>query len=91
MFSRPILFIVGAGANAEFGLPTGAELKKLIGKAVNFSRDQGGLLIGDKNLFSLLGNRQKHKVDVHYNAGLELSALLMRLYIGFRRALKSSR
>jgi hypothetical protein len=54
MFARPTVFIVGAGASAEFGLPTGAELMKIVSDAVTFEVDPSGLAKGDRQLFRLL-------------------------------------
>ena len=47
MFTRKTLFIIGAGASAEFGLPTGYELKTRVATAINYhgsSRGQDGEL-----------------------------------------------
>lgn len=76
MFSIPIVFIVGAGANAEFGMPTGAKLKEEIAKTLNFRRDQNGQLLGDRSLYELLGNRFRNPPDAYYNGGIQLSDLV---------------
>jgi len=78
MFSLPTVFIIGAGANAEFGMPTGATLKEQIGKALNFGRDTRGLLVGDRSLYELIGNRFRGSPDVYYDGGSELSGLIGR-------------
>jgi hypothetical protein len=45
---------VGAGASAEFGLPTGAALMKEVSDAIDFEIDNFGLVKGDRELFGLL-------------------------------------
>ena len=44
MFTRPTVFIVGAGASAEFGMPTGAALMKAVSEAISFRCDDLGVL-----------------------------------------------
>jgi hypothetical protein len=73
MFSLPTLFIIGAGANAEFGMPTGADLKEQIAKDVDFRRGHDGLLIGDRGLYELLANRFRQSSDVYIAGAIELS------------------
>ncbi|MBO9185597.1 hypothetical protein ACQZ4Y_09315 [Rhizobium sp. L80/93] len=55
MFRNNTTFIIGAGASAEFGLPVGSGLAKLIKKRA-FCADDGGRLLRpvDKFLFELL-------------------------------------
>jgi hypothetical protein len=55
MFSQPIIFVVGAGASAEFGLPAGGEMKKRLAKSLNFNRGPSGTIIGDREMFDMLG------------------------------------
>jgi len=77
MFLLPTLFVIGAGANAEFGMPTGTVLKEQIAKAVDFRRGaENGLLIGDGNLYDLIGDRFRTEPDVYHNGGIELSQLM---------------
>lgn len=78
MFSLPTLFIIGAGANAEFGMPTGTALKEKIGRALNFGRDARGLVVGDRSLYELIGDRFRESPDTYYNGGIELSELVGR-------------
>jgi hypothetical protein len=61
MFSQPIAFIIGAGASAEYGMPTGADLVTKIASNVN--------PISDPDLINLFSAR----LDVYQRAGLELS------------------
>ena len=78
MFSLPTVFVIGAGANAEFGMPTGSALKEQIGKALKFVRDPHGLLVGDRSLYELIGNRFRVSPDIYYDGGIELSELISR-------------
>jgi hypothetical protein len=57
VFSQPVVFVIGAGASAEFGLPTGAVMKHRIALSHNFNRGQNGLIIGNCNIFEMLGAR----------------------------------
>lgn len=47
MLESRTLFIVGAGASREFGLPTGVELMPKISQVLNFSLSSFGRLEGD--------------------------------------------
>jgi hypothetical protein len=78
MFSLPTVFIIGAGANAELGMPTGATLKERIGKALNFGRDSRGLLVGNRQFYELIGARFRDLSDIYYDGGTELSGLIGR-------------
>jgi hypothetical protein len=74
MFSQPIVFVVGAGASAEFGMPTGSEMKSRIAKVLNFNRGANGLLIGDRAVFDMLGARfGARELEKHLNAATELA------------------
>jgi hypothetical protein len=57
VFSQPVVFVVGAGASRELGLPTGIEMKQRIALSHNFNRGQDGLIIGNRNIFEMLGAR----------------------------------
>ena len=57
MFSQPIVFVVGAGASHEFGLPVGSQLVASIALALNFNRDASGNLLGHQAFFDLLGSK----------------------------------
>ncbi|WP_146193135.1 hypothetical protein [Maritimibacter sp. 55A14] len=51
---RRITFVVGAGASAEFGLPTGRKLAEQIVKFADIRLDEfGGISKGDKKLFEV--------------------------------------
>ena len=62
MINRKTVFIVGAGASQEFGLPTGDELKKRISKLVNIGFDLvGGDHSGDEEIVCALRERAPKK------------------------------
>jgi hypothetical protein len=73
MISLPTVFIVGAGASAEFGLPTGGAIKEQIARSLNFRRDADGQFLGDSNFHKLLGDRFQGNLDLYTNGGIELS------------------
>ena len=55
MFNSKTLFVVGAGASAELGLPTGTELKRLIAHTVDLRfEDFQRQTHGDKLIFQAL-------------------------------------
>jgi hypothetical protein len=51
MFSCPTVFIIGAGASAEFGFPTGAALKQMVSEGLRFEYDEIGVIRGDREIF----------------------------------------
>jgi hypothetical protein len=71
MFTEPTVFVVGAGASAEFGMPSGPALQKRIGSALDFRLSEG-----DRNLYSLLVERFKSDVNRYINAANELSRMI---------------
>jgi len=73
MFAEPTVFVIGAGASAEFGMPSGPQLQKNIGSALDFRLGPAGQLLGDENLYALLNDRFKDEVQGHYDAANELS------------------
>jgi hypothetical protein len=77
MFPQSTVLVVGAGASAEFRMPTGAELKKRIAKTLNFDRTDQGHLIGDRRLYHMLNERFGQSDVVKYlDSGRELSQLV---------------
>jgi hypothetical protein len=51
LFTQKVVFVIGAGASYEYGLPLGSELKERIAKAVRFRFEYGHRLVGgDENL-----------------------------------------
>lgn len=63
MFSQPVVFVIGAGASAEYRMPVGAQLKTNVARAV-----------GESNFLGLLESRGK---TPHYKqAALELAKII---------------
>ena len=70
MFKRRTLFIVGAGASAEVGMPMGIEFAKRIAKLVDFKAAEPGLDQGDGDTH-FLGqfHRRYQALNAHRQAG----------------------
>ena len=70
MLGNRTLFIVGAGASFEFGLPLGAKLAQNIAEKLHFEFDYNGLVKGDESFYSALRqNFSDHNVlRSHLNA-----------------------
>jgi hypothetical protein len=71
----PLVFVVGAGANTEVGLPMGDGLKKMIADALSFQTDRGNRMTGGnatihETLYQLAG-RQSERIN-HYLAAARL-------------------
>jgi len=77
MFSQPVVFVVGAGASAEFGLPVSGQLNACIGSSLNFDRGPDGLLIGERAVFDLLGSRFGPESEKYHDAATELAKRVM--------------
>jgi hypothetical protein len=73
MFSQPVVFVIGAGASAELGLPTGTDMKARIALSHNFNRDQSGNLIGNRNIFDMLGIRFGQESAIRQQQATELA------------------
>ena len=74
MFKERTLFIVGAGASAELGLPIGNGLKDRIAKSLQFRFRAGGLFQGDERIYGQI--RSKFDIEtskVYTRAGNELA------------------
>jgi len=51
MFPLPIVFMIGAGASAEFGMPAGGgQMKTNIARALRFGQAADGTPVGDQLL-----------------------------------------
>jgi len=74
MFSQPIVFVIGAGASVEFGLPGGADMKKKLAETLNFNKRNDGQLFGDRAVYDLLGNRFGQQAADRQNDATELAA-----------------
>jgi hypothetical protein len=55
MFSSRTLFVLGAGASAEFELPTGQQLATDIAKRLRYRFDQRDPIEGDREIYEALG------------------------------------
>jgi hypothetical protein len=73
MFSQPIVFVIGAGASAEFKMPVGAELKKRIAQTLNFTKGPNS---GDVRFYNLIITRFGD--DGYVKAAAELSRIIGR-------------
>jgi hypothetical protein len=72
MFNKRTVFIVGAGASSECGLPTGHQLKEAIAGGVRFQFDGRGLSKAIKDLLNILQARFSN-VEPHVQAGSDLA------------------
>lgn len=82
MINKPTVFVIGAGASAEFGLPSGVELKDRVAAGVRFRFERGSnmLIAGEETLLSVLRNKFRsgqhfdhEKVSEYTRAGNELA------------------
>src|ERR1700730_14244962 len=80
MFAKPTVFVIGAGASAEFGLPIGSVLKERVAKALAFTFDFGVLQAGDQRIFKLLRPRDHQELQTFIEAGVELSGAMDTFY-----------
>ena len=84
MFKRPVLFVVGAGASYELGLPLGAGLRDTIAAMVDFRFHGRQLQKGDADLLAILRSRyDTDKSDItrlnkYFRAGSDLFATMSR-------------
>src|SRR6266852_1143797 len=75
MFSQPVVFVVGAGASAEYNMPVGSELKTKIASAVGFL-DADGRPSGDRDLYKLLVDRFGSSIEKYVGAGNALAKVI---------------
>jgi hypothetical protein len=77
MFANPTVFVIGAGASAEYRLPLGSALKDRIVSAVSYRYKEDGLLQnGDETLLNAIKrqfNSEKTTVNSFIAAGHELA------------------
>jgi hypothetical protein len=77
MFNKPVVFVIGAGASCEYGLPLGAALKASIAKKIQFGFQHGfQLSSGDAKLLDHIRRHTKndHVLNNQYTvAANELS------------------
>ena len=72
MFEQPVIFVIGAGASNEYGLPLGNELKTKIAASVSF-RDAMGHNAGDRELHQVVAFRHASEIDKYERAGGDLA------------------
>jgi hypothetical protein len=91
MFKVPVVFVVGAGASFEYGLPLGAALKDAIAEKLKFRFEYGGsrLIGGDTNLLDEInrhvgGDREKRN---EYIEAAQRLAATVRSFISIDEAL----
>ena len=70
MFKRPTLFILGAGASAEVGLPLGKELAAAIGEKMDIRFEHGFNRIGhgDFELFDRITAPRRNELQAYQTA-----------------------
>jgi hypothetical protein len=75
MFSQPTVFVVGAGASAEYRLPTGAQMNTSIANALDFT---GSTAVGhgDRSMFDMLGNKFGQHSATYHPAATELATTI---------------
>src|SRR5207253_3198975 len=76
MFSQPTVFVVGAGASAEFAMPLGEALKQLVGKRLDFRASPDGELLGDNDLHAMIRRKFGEKAPIYNDAAKEASRLI---------------
>ena len=69
MFRSRTLFVVGAGASYEVGLPTGAQLKRTIGQKLAMQFDRNGRVSGHGEVIEAL------KMHALHNRGGDLQCV----------------
>lgn len=78
MFKKKTVFIIGAGASAELGLPVGQKLKSIIGKKTNiyydFSHRTKGDALIDQAVRYFLEGRDHRDPNPYYSAGRQIAA-----------------
>src|SRR5712692_8126646 len=74
MFRRPVVFIIGAGASVDYGLPLGGALAATIAADVNFTFERAALASGDASLYELLS--ATHDRQTYVAAGRRLAAVI---------------
>jgi hypothetical protein len=70
MFHRQTLFVVGAGASAEFDLPVGRELARQIGEVMDIRFELGNRPVGtgDMDLYTTLTQQMRSNVQEYQEA-----------------------
>jgi hypothetical protein len=74
LFKRNTVFVIGAGASVELGLPTGEQLKRLISSQLRFRFEFGRIKEGDDEFLEMLKRATTNHEDL--NRFLRASAQL---------------
>lgn len=73
MFKREIVFVVGAGASAEMGVPVGSELRDKVSELVNVRFNNSGRASGDVELFEQLAAASPQNRKLIQEVGWQIS------------------
>ncbi|MCK1584291.1 hypothetical protein IVB03_33310 [Bradyrhizobium sp. 168] len=82
MFNRPVVFVIGAGASADYDMPLGGTLASTIAEDVNFrfrGNSRSEPIRGDNILYELLVskfNKDGAQLDSYVAAGHKLAAAI---------------
>src|SRR5262245_18188160 len=76
MFTRPTVFIIGAGASSEIGLPVGSRLKADIANSLAFRFDWNKQLSDDPSLYQALKKRFREHHGEYSKAGHEFAKVV---------------
>jgi hypothetical protein len=71
MLKKRTVFVIGAGASAEFGLPVGSQLQQHIAELVNMKFEDFGYQqkSGDAKLFESLKREHRSEINAYIEAG----------------------
>src|SRR5262245_37487320 len=76
MFKNRTLFVVGAGASAEFNLPIGAKLIEQIAAKVDLRWKGYDLVSGDPSIAEALKRRPGGDINPYRHAGQKIAAAM---------------
>lgn len=73
MFRPNTVFVIGAGASAEVGLPVGVDLMKEISKRLQFKAKFRDLLSGDPHIYAALQQCYPEEINIYFEKGRQIS------------------
>ena len=73
MFRPNTVFVIGAGASAEVGLPVGADLMKEISKRLQFRAEYRDLISGDTHIYAALRQHYPDQINNYFKKGRQIS------------------
>ncbi|PHS29388.1 MAG: hypothetical protein COA85_00595 [Robiginitomaculum sp.] len=83
--SKKTVFIIGAGASKEIGLPTGNELRETISRLLNLQFDFSGIINnGDSGLYQAIRNhvestgRERAEINEYIGAARDISSAIIQ-------------